>query len=224
MKTKAPPRGRRARGFVSRLAAVTAVVTTMALSASTVQALADTSPPVPGAAAGYDPAAAEQYRTDQCLAGSMLRTAGPAVKSVIAGALDGTPAQLHAVVAANEGSRNPALADAYRQDNAIWDPINQAEQASKDSWSKQVAGLTVPGGITDAAFQWPPDLFNQLWASASATQKMQANDPGQQPVSPSVDTAALKAAEDLGNKLYPGYPGTDDPNYSRDSAEWGAWL
>ncbi|WP_280687130.1 MULTISPECIES: ricin-type beta-trefoil lectin domain protein [unclassified Kitasatospora] len=209
---------------MSRLVAVTALATAAALTASGVQALADT--PTPAPTAGYDPGAAAQYRKDQCVASYVLRRGGPAVKTLVAGAMDGTPAQLHAALDDDTRSHSTPFHDAYLADQAAYGQAVQAEQASKDSWHKQVDGLTNPG-MTQPAFYEPPDLFSQLWASSSSSKVLglSESDLAGQPAALPVDPAARQAAEDLGKGRYGTFPDVGkDPNYLQDAQESTAWT
>ncbi|MER8183398.1 RICIN domain-containing protein [Kitasatospora sp. NPDC094015] len=208
------------------------MVTTGALGASNVQALA--ADPPADQPSSVD---AVQYRQDQCLMSGVLRLGGPAMKQLAATALDGTPAQLHAAADTDTRNHSTPLHDAYVADNkAVHDKADELN-ARHFSWEAPLAGLTVPGagaGFQSVAdFQWAPgsggdprgDFFEQTGLGSWLGKRMFTTEGDVTKVvtpTPSADT--VKAAKTLGDARYGGpWPDVNDPDYLRKAGENLLW-
>ncbi|WP_105974366.1 RICIN domain-containing protein [Streptomyces geranii] len=212
-----------------------AVLSTVAARPELAARYADDSAPMTTVADsydGFDSAAAQQLRQDQCLMADALRIGGAGMFTTAQNALDQTPDKLR-TAANREYWNDTPLATAFKQDKAAADKEGDALYARLQEWKKPVAGLPTPGGFKSVAdFQDPPGLpgseeksfhsqtglsqwiYDQFWKTEGDLYE----DP-----TPSADAATLKAVKDLGTPLYGQSPSASDPDWNRAYAEHQAW-
>ncbi|MEU9150046.1 ricin-type beta-trefoil lectin domain protein [Streptomyces sp. NPDC048417] len=171
---------------------------------------------------GFDAAAAEQLRQDQCLMADALRIGGTSTVPLAQNALNQNADQLHTAADRDYWDGTP-LSTAFQQDRDAIDGASDVLPTRLAAWQAPLSGLSFPGNFaTDAEFYWPPgvpdttdDFFNQVgygkwlgeqwWKSEGDLYK----DPTAQ-----ADDATVQAVKDLGTPLY----GSVDP--SLPTQEW----
>ncbi|MEV7978376.1 RICIN domain-containing protein [Streptomyces sp. NPDC086519] len=189
--------------------------------------------PVADSYDGFDAAAAEQLRQDQCLMAGVLRLGGPGMFSTAQDALDQTPDKLH-TAANREYWNTTALSTAYDQDKAAASKEGSALYDRISEWKKPVSGLSTPGGfMTVADFEDPPglagrgqDFFEQTGLAQWVGSRMWlAEDPFYDDPTPKADDVTLKAVKDLGTPLYGSSPDPSLPTqqWQQAYAEHQAW-
>ncbi|WP_055527478.1 ricin-type beta-trefoil lectin domain protein [Streptomyces graminilatus] len=181
---------------------------------------------------GFDAAAAEQLRQDQCLMTEALRMGGPAMFGVAKDALGQTPDKLRTAANREYWNTTP-LSTATDQDKSAADKEGSALYDHIRDF--QISGLPTPGGfksVTD--FEWPPGvggddrpnffqqtglpkwIWEQFWKSEGDFYR---------DLTPPADQDTVKAVKDLGDPLYgkspdPSLPG---PQWQQAYAEHQAY-
>nr|WP_319213461.1 RICIN domain-containing protein [Streptomyces sp. ME02-8801-2C] len=183
---------------------------------------------------GFDSAAAQQLRQDQCLMADALRLGGQDMFTIAQDALNQTPDKLHTAANREYWNATP-MAKAFQQDKDAAKKEGDALDARLQVWQKPVLGLPTPGGFKSVAdFQDPPglpgseekDFFQQtgisqwIWDRFWKTEGDLYKDP-----TPKADEATLQAVRALGTPLYGSSPDTSlpGPEWNRAFAEHQAW-
>ncbi|MGY1498223.1 ricin-type beta-trefoil lectin domain protein [Streptomyces sp. QTS52] len=181
---------------------------------------------------GFDSAAAEQLRQDQCLMADALRLGGPGMFSTAQDALNQTPDKLRTAANREYWNTTP-LSTAFEQDRAAASKEGSALYDRLDVWQKPVSDLSYPGGFTSVAdFRDPPglpgskekDFFQQtgisqwIWEQFWKTEGDLYEDP-----TPAADAATVTAVKNLGTPLYGASPSGSDPNWNQAYEEHQAW-
>ncbi|MFJ8489650.1 RICIN domain-containing protein [Streptomyces sp. NPDC094038] len=165
---------------------------------------------------GFDAAAAEQLRQDQCLMADALRIGGTSTVPLAQNALNQTADQLH-TAANREYWNDTPLSTAFQQDRDTIDAASDVLPTRLAAWQTPLKGLSFPANFaTDAEFYWPPgvpattdNFFDQVgygkWLGEQwwKTEGDLYKDPTAQ-----ADDATVQAVKALGTPLY----GTVDPS------------
>ncbi|MFI1052387.1 RICIN domain-containing protein [Streptomyces griseoruber] len=180
---------------------------------------------------GFDAAAAEQLRQDQCLMSDVLRLGGRTMVGVAQDGLNQTPEKLRTAANPEYWETTP-LSQAFEQDRKLLDAESAARGVLRDAWKKPLTGLSFPPVFDSVAdFDWPPgtsgddgqDFFEQTglpqWSGA---QWWRAEGDFYEDPTPKADAATLKAVKDLGDPLYGKVPDPTLPttNWSKDYTEY----
>ncbi|MFF4508712.1 RICIN domain-containing protein [Streptomyces sp. NPDC001401] len=181
---------------------------------------------------GFDAAAAEQLRQDQCLLAGALRLGGPAMFSTAQDGLNQPPDKLHTAADPQYWNTTP-LSTAFAKDRDAADKEGDGLNAYVEEWKKPLAGLSTPGGFTETGFHWPPGttgtgpgFFAQTgldkWV---ADQFWKKQDDFYEDPTPKADDTTVKAVKDLGTPLYGGDPDPSlpTPQWQQAYAEHQAW-
>ncbi|MEW1774233.1 RNase A-like domain-containing protein [Streptomyces sp. NPDC086777] len=165
---------------------------------------------------GFDAAAAEQLRQDQCLMADALRLGGTSTVPLAQNALNQTADQLH-TAANREYWNDTPLSTAFQQDRDTIDAASDVLPTRLAAWQTPLKGLSFPANFaTDAEFYWPPgvpattdNFFDQVgygkWLGAQWWKT--EGDLYKDPTAPA-DDATVQAVKALGTPLY----GTVDPS------------
>ncbi|WP_018565527.1 ricin-type beta-trefoil lectin domain protein [Streptomyces sp. PsTaAH-124] len=228
-------RGRRGPGRSARLvpALLTlAVLTPLAARSDLIGRWAEDAVPVADSYDGFDTAAAERLRQDQCLMAGVLRLGGPGMYGVAQNALNQTPEQLHTAANQEYWNKTP-LSEAYEADRSAADKEGSALYDRVKDW--KISGLPTPGGFKSVAdFEDPPglpgdnrkDFFDQTGLGQwTAAQFWKDEDGFYEDPTPQADAETVKAVKELGTPLYgkdpdPTVPGQD---WQQATAEHAAW-
>ncbi|MGW1623226.1 nucleic acid/nucleotide deaminase domain-containing protein [Streptomyces sp. NPDC002172] len=165
---------------------------------------------------GFDAAAAEQLRQDQCLMADALRIGGTSTVPLAQNALNQNADQLHTAADRDYWDGTP-LSTAFKQDRDAIDAASDVLNTRLAAWQTPLDGLSFPANFaTDAEFYWPPgvsstggDFFDQVgyskWLGEQwwKTEGDLYKDPTAQ-----ADDATVQAVKALGTPLY----GTVDPS------------
>jgi hypothetical protein len=181
---------------------------------------------------GFDGAAAEQLRQDQCLLTGALRLGGPAMFGTAQDGLNQTPDKLHTAADRAYWNTTP-LSTAFDKDKDAADKEGDALGAYVDEWKKPLAGLSTPGGFTETGFHWPPGttgtgpgFFAQTgldkWV---ADQFWKQEDDFYADPTPKADDSTVQAVKNLGTPLYGADPDPTLPGqqWQQAYAEHRAW-
>ncbi|WP_328721872.1 RICIN domain-containing protein [Streptomyces sp. NBC_00247] len=171
---------------------------------------------------GFDAAAAEQLRQDQCLMAGALRVGGTSTVPVAQNALNQSPASLH-TLADQEYWNGTPLSTAYEQDRDAIDATSDALVARLAAWQVPLSGLSYPYNFANnAEFYWPPgvpgttaDFFDQVgYGQWLGDQWWKDESDLYEDPTPVADDATVQAVKDLGTPLY------GDPDPSLPTQDW----
>lgn len=181
---------------------------------------------------GFDAAAADQLRQDQCLMAEVLRRGGPSMAATAQTALNQTPDKLREAANRQYWEATP-LSTAFAKDRDAASKEGNALHARPRVWTESVSGLHQPGGFKNLAdFEWPPgmsasagdeDFFTQtglstwIWDQFWKSESDFYEDP-----TPKADDKTVTAVKDLGMPLY-GKDPVSGPTFDQDYRENRAW-
>ncbi|MFF3849413.1 ricin-type beta-trefoil lectin domain protein [Streptomyces sp. NPDC002328] len=189
--------------------------------------------PVADSYDGFDAAAADQLRQDQCLMTEVLRRGGPSMAATAQNGLNQAPDKLREVANRQYWEDTP-LAAAFDKDRDAAFKEADALYARLNAWKEPVSGLPQPGGFKSLAdFEWPPgtsastgdkDFFDQAGLGPWIGSRMwlHEGDFYKDPTS-KADEKTVKAVKDLGTPLYGKDPDATLPTWDQDYLEHRAW-
>ncbi|WP_405888984.1 polymorphic toxin-type HINT domain-containing protein [Streptomyces sp. NBC_01136] len=216
--------------FLSRLTAGTALTLSAVLGIGQVPALAASASPVDGGSpSGFDAAAAQQLRQDQCLLSTVLRLGGPGMKKVSAAGLAGDAAALHAAAAADYWNDTP-LSKAFQADRDAIDAYTATLDGRAKTWAAPLSGLTTPATVSGFGQAPDPDFFHSVGLTPWLAQRWWTDqDTFYKDPTPLAGDESAKAATALGNGKFTeptkpsDYPNATFDSYDQAYNEWRAW-
>lgn len=188
--------------------------------------------PVADSYDGFDAAAADQLRQDQCLMAEVLRRGGPSMAATAQNGLNQTPDKLREVANRQYWEDTP-LSTAFTKDRDAASREGDAVNSRPRVWKESVSGLPQPGGFKNLAdFTDPPGLSGSDEETFSAQtglskwiweQFWKGEGDFYEDPTPRADEKTVKAVQDLGTPLYGKKADATLPTWNQDYAEHRAW-